>query len=263
MTSAIVHPQGPSSPPGASNPVVAVITSVATSVGLDPRLAVAVAIQESGLNPTAVGDGGTSFGLYQLHQGGELGTLTPQQAFDPATNALRALSTMASVANAHPGWTPGQIAAAAQRPADRTSYAQSVDQIYARLPSDLSTLPGGSLSGTQSQPAQTTSASSSTTGGLVHLAETAAGVALVVLGGWMLIRDLRGQPMPRIRPQLRDPRPAAQRRQEAQPLSAARLRRLDRRLTPKSPADKTERVLALRRGKPVQPNTYDSDGNPF
>lgn len=106
---------------------------MAASLGLDPRLAVADAMVESGLNPQAVGDGGTSFGLYQLHQGGELGSLTPSQAFDPATNAHVALSTMAQVAQAHPGWSPGQIAAAAQRPADPAAYAAKVDAAYQQL----------------------------------------------------------------------------------------------------------------------------------
>jgi hypothetical protein len=43
--------------------------------------------RESGGNPNAVGDGGTSFGLFQLHKGGLLGSLTPQQARDPITAA--------------------------------------------------------------------------------------------------------------------------------------------------------------------------------
>lgn len=42
------------------------ITQEARRHGLDPRLALAVATQESGLNPAAVGDNGRSLGLFQL-----------------------------------------------------------------------------------------------------------------------------------------------------------------------------------------------------
>lgn len=42
---------------------------------------------ESGGNPSAVGDNGTSFGLLQLHQNGGQGTgYTQAQLFNPATN---------------------------------------------------------------------------------------------------------------------------------------------------------------------------------
>jgi cell wall-associated NlpC family hydrolase len=50
-------------------------------------LAVSFALEESGGNARAVGDQGSSYGLFQLHKGGALGNLTPQQAFDPYTNA--------------------------------------------------------------------------------------------------------------------------------------------------------------------------------
>jgi murein DD-endopeptidase MepM/ murein hydrolase activator NlpD len=42
-----------------------------------------------------VGDQGTSFGAYQLHQGGALGSLSPQAAFDPYTNAMAVLPSWA------------------------------------------------------------------------------------------------------------------------------------------------------------------------
>jgi len=116
---------------GAGGPgsVVAIITQVANELGIDPALAIAIAKQESGLDPTAVGDNGTSFGLYQLHQGGELGSMAPNQAFDPMTNARVALAQVAAVAQAHPNWSPGQIAAAAQRPADQAGYANAINSI--------------------------------------------------------------------------------------------------------------------------------------
>ena len=107
------------------------IVGVAQAAGVDPRLALATASLESGFNPTAVGDGGTSYGLFQLHQGGELGNLTPQQAFQPVTNAQVALGVIAQAQAANPGGDPGAIAAAAQRPADPAAYAAAVDSIYA------------------------------------------------------------------------------------------------------------------------------------
>lgn len=107
--------------------VVPVIYDEAVRHHVDPTLAVATAIQESGLRPTAVGDGGTSFGLYQLHRGGELGSLTPQQAFDPTTNAATALGVFESTESRYHFTDPGALAAASQRPADRVGYAKSVD----------------------------------------------------------------------------------------------------------------------------------------
>lgn len=113
----------------AGNPIVNTIARVAAAKGVDPVLAVATALHESSLNPQAVGDQGTSFGLYQLHRGGELGSLLPQQAYNPATNAAVALGTLAQYARG--GWyaSPGALAAAAQRPANPAAYAQAVDAL--------------------------------------------------------------------------------------------------------------------------------------
>lgn len=113
--------------------VVSDIQSVASSMGVDPSLALATAYQESGLNPYSVGDSGTSFGLYQLHEGGELGSMSPAMAFDPTTNAQTALSEVAQVAQQEPGASPGQIAADAQRPADKAGYANAVNSLYASI----------------------------------------------------------------------------------------------------------------------------------
>lgn len=129
----------------------AVIADVAQHKGIDPTAALAFAIQESGLDPRSKGDFGwfdkagkfhpgkgpgahyTSFGAYQLHETGELGNLTPEQAYNPRTNAEVALAEYARVAKLHPNWSPGQIAAAAQRPADQTQYAKDVNAIYNQL----------------------------------------------------------------------------------------------------------------------------------
>jgi hypothetical protein len=73
------------------------IAAIALEFGVDPRLAVATAMRESGLNPFAKGDfdkkgRATSFGPFQLHEGGELGNLTPKQAYDVGINTRTALS---------------------------------------------------------------------------------------------------------------------------------------------------------------------------
>lgn len=118
-------------------PIETVIIDSARRHGVDPYLAVATAEVESALNPAAEGDPvagrPTSFGLFQLHQGGELGTLTVAQAEDPATNADVALAVLAGVVAEHPTWTPGEQAAAAQRPADPTTYAERVNYEYGQL----------------------------------------------------------------------------------------------------------------------------------
>jgi hypothetical protein len=129
------------------SPVAADIVNSAALYGVDPRLALSIAQHESGLDPTAVGDSGTSFGLFQLHQGGELGGLSSAQAFNPIVNANTALAVVANVAKTNPGGDPGAIAAAAQRPADPAAYAAAVDAIYTN-PADFPQVPAAAGSGT-------------------------------------------------------------------------------------------------------------------
>jgi hypothetical protein len=112
---------------GGGSGVIGAIINSAKKNNINPVTAIAYMMHESGLNPFAIGDKGTSFGLAQLHKGGELGNLTPGQAFDPTTNANRSLSYMAQVAKAHPGLSPGHLAAMAQRPANPGAYAHAVD----------------------------------------------------------------------------------------------------------------------------------------
>lgn len=113
-----------------------VITQVAEHFGLDPVLCLADGWHESGLNPRAQGDdfgqGPSSFGLYQLHRGGELGDLTPEQAFNPTTNAMVALGTMAGF-KAQTGLSGGALAAAAERPANPGAYAAVIDSLIAQI----------------------------------------------------------------------------------------------------------------------------------
>lgn len=104
----------------------AIVAEVAKEKGVDPATAIAAMLVESGGNNKAVGDGGTSFGLFQLHQGGELPAgWTPEQAFDPRANAEVALSVFAQT-KGHSD--PGELAAAAQRPGDPAGYAVKVDE---------------------------------------------------------------------------------------------------------------------------------------
>lgn len=118
--------------------VAGVIEQVANQLGVDPIAAEADAYHESGLNPKSVGDGGTSFGLYQLHEGGELDNLPGNrqqqiaEAYDPATNAHQALSEVASVRAAEPTASWGQVFADAERPANKPAYADSINSLIAQ-----------------------------------------------------------------------------------------------------------------------------------
>jgi hypothetical protein len=119
-----------------TNQVVATIDRIALALGVPTALAEAQAQVESGFNPFARGDyvNGvpTSFGIYQLHRGGMLGSLTPEQAFNPDTNARVSLSSLAGVLKAHPEYSPGRAAAESQRPADKVGYAAKINAILAK-----------------------------------------------------------------------------------------------------------------------------------
>lgn len=127
----------------AQQSVVNSIIAVANKLGVNPRTAVADAYVESKFNATAVGDNNSSYGIFQLHRGGELGSLTPQQAFDPTTNATTALTVFASNQGTYSD--PGLLAAKSQRPADPSGYALKVDALY-NDPTFLSGLGAGSMS---------------------------------------------------------------------------------------------------------------------
>ena len=150
---------------GAVANAIHAVTSTAKRYGVDPILALATAMRESGLNPHAVGDQGTSFGLFQLHRGGELGSMSRHQAFNASTNAARALREFRAVENLSYGallnrfsrlvhsssddrnvshadilrlaGTPGEVAATAQRPADPYGYAEKINKLYSKIDRQL------------------------------------------------------------------------------------------------------------------------------
>ena len=127
---------------GAPAGIIADITGVAQSIGQSlhmtapqvtqlERTSIATSAVETGgsFNPQSVGDQGTSFGLFQLHQGGELGSLSAQQAYNPVTNSSVAITQIADVQQQQAGLSPGQVAATAQRPASPGSYATDVNNL--------------------------------------------------------------------------------------------------------------------------------------
>jgi hypothetical protein len=68
---------------GARPPVARVIAQTAPKHKLDPVAVLAYALEESGGNWQAVGDKGTSFGPFQAHRGGALGSHSPEWAMSP------------------------------------------------------------------------------------------------------------------------------------------------------------------------------------
>jgi murein DD-endopeptidase MepM/ murein hydrolase activator NlpD len=80
--------------------VNSILKQVAGKYNLDWRALASVANAESGLNPSNVGDNGTSFGLFQLHQGGALGNMPTSRArryLDARTNAEFAARQMSGM----------------------------------------------------------------------------------------------------------------------------------------------------------------------
>ncbi|MBS1956270.1 MAG: M15 family metallopeptidase [Cyanobacteria bacterium SZAS-4] len=111
------------------------IVEVAKEKGIDPALAVATSLIETGgtFDNKIVGDNGHSIGLFQLNDGGEGYNVSLADKQDPRHNAEIALGVMAQYLDKatdfdHNGSiSGGEIAASAQRPADQAGYAQKVD----------------------------------------------------------------------------------------------------------------------------------------
>lgn len=118
-----------------------VVADVARKLGVDPVLAVATMLVESnGNNTNNSGDKGTSFGLFQLHIGGELpkewypGTPGHDNAFDPRKNAETALSRFAAKRSKYSG---AELAYQSQRPAHHDAYVNAVNSRMAEARSLL------------------------------------------------------------------------------------------------------------------------------
>jgi hypothetical protein len=105
---------------------VRTVAQIAQSLGVDPATAVADMLVESGGNNTVTGDNGHSVGLFQLNDGGEGAGMSVAQRQDPTTNATVALTQFAALQGQYSD--PGQLAAAAEGPADKPAYAMKVDQ---------------------------------------------------------------------------------------------------------------------------------------
>lgn len=106
------------------------VNPIAIQYGVPTQLWEDVAYTESGYNPQAVGDTGTSFGIFQLHEGGQLPAgVSGPSTFDPTLNARLAMPAIARAWNnlkstfnptssswwqsfaaqsGHPGGAPGQ-----------------------------------------------------------------------------------------------------------------------------------------------------------
>lgn len=116
------------------------LTAGQTSDLISTSLATAAVETGGTYNPKATGDNGTSFGEFQLHEGGELnnlpGSLSQQEteAFNPVTNATVAIQQIINTIKANaPAFdqNAGNVAAAAQRPQDAQGYATDIDQLLA------------------------------------------------------------------------------------------------------------------------------------
>lgn len=132
---------------GSRQDVVDLIIQIAREMGIPPKLALAMAMHESGLRRKAKGDRGffdangnftpdengdpTSFGLYQLHKGGMLGDHNKHWAFKAKHNIRTALRSLKATMANNPGLDYGHLAAASQRPADAEAYARAINDIIA------------------------------------------------------------------------------------------------------------------------------------
>lgn len=110
------------------NPMAQLIWQESKKAGADPYAMLATAVVESNLNPKAVGDNGTSFGLYQYHQGGALGNRSAEWAFNPKNIIQDEAKRFAAA-----GVKNGAGAAAVQRPADPSGYATKVNNVIADM----------------------------------------------------------------------------------------------------------------------------------
>lgn len=106
---------------GADPVVVDWIKQAAKATGADPAALLATGLQETGARRGEVGDQGTSYGPFQFHRGGALGSHTPAWAntYDAVLNRAQEFARY--------GVRGGKGAAAVQRPRDPLLYARGVD----------------------------------------------------------------------------------------------------------------------------------------
>lgn len=100
--------------------VIQNIRKAAQQAGADPAAMLATALTEDGARLGVVGDQGTSYGAFQMHRGGALGSHTPQWADSYGAFLNRAQEFKRLQVHG------GKGAAAVQRPADPTGYAAKV-----------------------------------------------------------------------------------------------------------------------------------------
>lgn len=100
--------------------VIGYVKKAAAATGADPAALLATSLVEDGAQIGGVGDQGTSFGPWQMHQGGALGTHNAAWANSYAAALDRAQQFARLGVHGGPG------AAAVQRPANPAAYAQRV-----------------------------------------------------------------------------------------------------------------------------------------
>lgn len=89
-----------------------IVNPIAQKYGVPTQLWETIAEVESGFNPQAVGDNNTSYGLFQLHIGGQLPAVynnNPKAVFNPALNAQLAMPSIASAWNQLKGQTGAPV----------------------------------------------------------------------------------------------------------------------------------------------------------
>lgn len=103
--------------------IIRMIREIAPKYGADPNLMIADAIVESNLRPSAIGDNGTSFGLFQDHIGGAGGKTKAE-----ASQYLDARKSIEHAAQRFAGKRTAEDAYQVQRPADHAGYVAKVQK---------------------------------------------------------------------------------------------------------------------------------------
>lgn len=158
---------------------LAAIKQAAKANGVDWRPIAAIDYHESGLDPTSVGDNGTSFGLAQLHRGGALpSTVSNAQALNPLWNAnfqARAIKAL-GIQGMPVEQQIAQISRRFERPADPSKEIADATNYYRTTlagQQPVSAAPAA-LAGTAPQPTLQTAQQPST----MNLAPLQASLAL-------------------------------------------------------------------------------------